>query len=66
MANPFELYNDRFCDECGDYCLEGEMMYFHEDDIICWTCADMAEVVCECDNYKRPEYEQCYECYQKP
>lgn len=64
MANPFERKFDGQCDRCGDHLLEGDMTYAHEDEFMCYSCADELNIVCGCDEKKKPEYDECYDCHQ--
>ena len=63
MANPFESNYDNNCNSCGDKVYAGDDMYAHEGIFICENCAQLEDLICECGNYKKAEYESCYECH---
>ena len=63
MSNPVIAEYSFKCDVCGDWCEAGEELFYHEDSKHCLGCAEVAEVVCSCGQYKKPEYDQCYECW---
>lgn len=65
MANPFELKGKRNCFGCSDEMLSGDMVFFHDDHVLCESCADDNGIVCECGNYKKEEYQKCYTCFQE-
>ena len=63
MSNPFDRKFDGQCDRCGDTMLEGEITYAFDDEFMCFECAQNFDIVCMCDNVKKPEYAECYECH---
>ncbi len=65
MPNPMEAFANSFCDICGDSIPEGEEIYFHNNEKYCRDCADNENIVCDCGNYKKPEFDVCYSCYQE-
>lgn len=66
MSNPFTIKTYGKCFQCDDVMNEGDMAYYHENKMFCEYCADKENIVCtDCENYKKPEYEQCYECYNE-
>lgn len=63
MANPFEAKFDSECENCGETVIEGDEMYATDDGFLCPDCASEEGYVCsDCGNFKKPEYELCYEC----
>lgn len=62
MANPFETRFRSRCADCGDDVDAGDDMYAHDEEFICSDCANALDVVCHCGNYKKEEYETCYDC----
>jgi hypothetical protein len=62
MANPFETKRSSVCDGCGEGVFQGDLMFAHEGEFFCEMCADEMDCVCECGDYKKPEYEMCYNC----
>lgn len=62
MANPFPCKFDSQCQNCGNYLDAGEEMYAHDQMFICADCANEADAVCECGNYKKPEFKTCFTC----
>jgi hypothetical protein len=66
MSNPFYAHFNSRCQCCGDDVLEGEECFAYEDEFICKECAEEANIVCpECGNFKKPDYDTCYECYEE-
>ena len=64
MANPFLTQFDSDCNSCGDTVDEGDEMYACEGQFLCPSCADAGDYVCSCGNFKKSEYQTCYECSQ--
>lgn len=62
--NPFEAKFSSMCTDCEMTVEEGDMMFSDSGDFICQDCADERDIICECGNYKKPDFEQCYECRQ--
>lgn len=66
MSNPFQTKFESQCAYCTDYCRENELMFAHDGEFICWSCAAEADVICpndDCENYKKPNYPKCYGCF---
>ena len=63
--NPCPAFPHTSCDVCGEEMEEGDHVFFHEGDKYCELCAEDINIVCECGQYKKPEYETCYECKEK-
>lgn len=63
MPNPFERKFDGECNRCEQMMVEGDLTYAHDDEYICWECADDMEIVCACDAKKSPDYDECYDCH---
>ena len=62
MANPFQVKFDSECQECGSIVDQGENMFADDGMFICEPCAEELGVICSCGNYKKPEYDTCYNC----
>ena len=62
MSNPFENQFDSECQNCGEKVEEGEMMYAFDGEFWCESCMS-EENICECGNYKKEEYDECYDCH---
>lgn len=63
MANPFEnVRTASECYNCEDIVTKGELMFAHDGEFICEQCAIDLGCVCGCGDYKKPEYETCYNC----
>ena len=63
MSNPFPAKFDSTCDSCDDPISEGDATYAVDGDFACETCADANGNVCpECGEYKKEEYDTCYNC----
>jgi hypothetical protein len=55
------------CARCGTTIEEGEELFFltnlfDEKEKICWVCAQMDGLLCECGNQKKQEHPTCYSC----
>ena len=62
MANPFPSKFDGSCKNCGSQIYAGDDVYSHAGMFICDVCAAEADAICECGNYKKPEYKKCFGC----
>lgn len=62
MSNPFQATFDSTCDSCGDDIIENEWCVADDGSFICEGCAEDQGKLCECGNYKKPNFELCYEC----
>ena len=63
MSNPFPNHFDSTCDSCGDDIFEGDLVFVIDDQFVCEDCADANDNICpECGNFKKEEYEFCFEC----
>ena len=65
MSNPFETKFDSTCNSCGEVVPEGEEMYAVDGDFVCKKCAEENGNVCDCGNFKKTEYDECFECYEE-
>jgi hypothetical protein len=66
MSNPFTSKYDGACQGCGDRVLKDDYMFGHEGLFICMQCAEDEEIVCpDCSEYKKPEFDKCYNCFKK-
>lgn len=65
MANPFSAQFDSTCDSCGDPIMEGDEIFATPEGFVCPDCAEEGGYVCECGNFKKPEYEECYDCFNE-
>ena len=64
MPNPLPAFPNTFCDNCEELIPEDDNVYFCDDGKFCQQCAGENNNVCECGNYKKEEFETCYECSQ--
>lgn len=62
MANPGKAYEYTRCSVCDEKIGEGNPVYFHESERYCSDCAEDSNIVCDCGDYKKPQYESCYNC----
>ena len=62
MPNPMPAFRNVICDDCGEPIPEGEDVFFVDGSRFCGDCASANGNICECGNYKKAEYETCYEC----
>lgn len=62
MSNPFEAHFDSTCDDCGDPIDEGDTTFAVDGQYVCKSCAEKNGNVCHCGEFKKEEYETCFEC----
>jgi len=62
MSNPVPAFEYTSCDGCGERLEEGDDLFLHEGEKLCDVCAAEEEIICECGQYKKPQYAKCYEC----
>lgn len=60
----FTAKYDTRCTECDDDIMEGDPIFFADGAKLCQGCADDAGYVCECGEYKKPEFDTCFDCHQ--
>lgn len=65
MSNPFPAKFDSKCQSCGEKIFEDENTYAVDGQFVCAKCAEENGNVCECGNFKKEEYDQCFECYEE-
>jgi recombinational DNA repair protein (RecF pathway) len=65
MANPVPAFKGSSCTACGKPLTEGEDLYLHGDDKLCSECALTEGVVCQCGQYKKPQFKHCYICFKE-
>lgn len=63
MSNPFNNQFDSRCGMCEGFVGEGDQMFAHEGQFICSSCANNEDLVCSCGNYKKAEYDECFDCF---
>ena len=63
MANPVSARFKTTCEICEGDIEEGDDLFYHEDARHCLGCAEVASIVCSCGSYKKPDYNQCYDCW---
>ena len=52
------------CAECGETIYKDEEIFFIDGEKYCPGCAGDMGYVCDCGAYKKPEYDECFECHQ--
>ena len=62
MSNPVPAFKNTFCDSCGKDIDEDDDVFLTDDGKLCTECAEENDYVCECGQYKKAEYSQCWEC----
>ena len=62
MANPVPAFPNTRCDNCDDTLEEGDDLYLTDDGKMCQKCAKENDYVCSCGSFKKPEFNNCYEC----
>lgn len=65
MPNPMPAFKNSTCDNCDEEIEEGADVYFHDGNKLCVSCAEDENIVCDCGSYKKPEYDQCYNCFHE-
>jgi len=65
MSNPFPAHFDSNCNSCGDDIYQGDDCFAVDGQFVCRNCAESNGNVCpDCQNYKREEYDTCFECHE--
>ena len=62
MPNPVNATWRTKCAACDNWIEVDDRIYFTDDGKMCTDCAGYAGFVCECGNFKKDEYETCWEC----
>ena len=62
MSNPVPAFKGSSCNNCGEQIDENDDLYLHDGEKFCTDCANKNNLVCDCGNYKKEEYETCYDC----
>jgi hypothetical protein len=62
MANPFQAKFNSTCNDCSGTVEPGDNMFADDGDFICEDCATDRNIICECGNYKKEEYDTCFDC----
>ncbi len=65
MSNPSSAFKNTICDICGEDIPEGDDLFFHDHEKYCKSCAEEADIVCDCGDYKKPEFEYCFSCHNE-
>lgn len=65
MPNPVEAFGGTGCDVCGEYIYEGDSLFFDDNQKLCEECAGENDNICDCGNYKKSQFDECYECNQE-
>ena len=64
MSNPFLPQFMSSCDWCSDSVSPDDIMFCHKGDFICESCAAEKQLICVCGNYKKDQYNNCYDCHE--
>lgn len=62
MSNPFSAFPNTTCDGCDERLKEGDDVWIYDGQKLCTSCAESEGWICECGNFKKPEFNQCYDC----
>ena len=65
MANPFPAHFDSNCQSCGDDIWENDNVFVVDGQFVCPSCAKEAGNVCDCGNFKKSEYDECFDCHNE-
>ena len=60
--NPQPAFKNTTCDNCCNPIPEDDDVFFHDGCKLCEDCADDEDCVCDCGQYKNPDYVECYNC----
>ncbi len=62
MGNPVVAKWAADCEGCDTKIQEDDLMYFTDEGKICTDCAESEGFVCYCGNFKKLDFDQCYDC----
>lgn len=62
MSNPFPASFDSKCDMCGVRIPKENNIFAVDFLFICADCANSSWNVCGCGNFKKSEFETCFQC----
>jgi len=62
--NPCRAFKGVKCDSCGEQLEEGEDLFYTDSGKLCLGCAEAEDYVCPCGQYKKPDFDECYECHR--
>lgn len=62
MPNPITAQWNNECEGCEGTIEKGEDIYFTDEGKLCIECATDEGYVCECGNFKKPDFNRCYDC----
>lgn len=63
MGNPYPAFKNTYCTDCGEEVEEDDDIYIYLNEKYCTSCAKRQRIVCECGNFKKPQYNTCYDCH---
>ena len=62
MGNPGSAFKGAICDQCSETLEEGDDVYFCDGQKFCEECADENGNVCDCGNFKKDDFKECFDC----
>lgn len=62
MPNPITVQWPTKCEDCEEEIPKGEELFFTDEGKLCVNCANNNGYVCDCGNFKKPDFNQCYDC----
>jgi hypothetical protein len=65
MANPFKTKFKSTCQSYGEIVEEGDDMFAIDGQFVCEQCAEAGDNICECGNFKKEEYDTCFDCHEE-
>lgn len=64
MPNPIEAKYPTICGDCGEKIEPGDDIFFIDNSKTCELCAENSGNVCDCGQFKKEEFNQCFDCSQ--
>ena len=62
MANPVPAFPNTKCDQCDELITEGDYVFLSDGLKFCVDCAEENGNMCECGQFKKEEFKECYDC----
>lgn len=62
MSNPVTAFPNTICDQCEYLITESDYVFLLDGLKYCVDCASENGNICDCGQFKKEEFKQCYDC----
>ena len=62
MANPVKAFRDTPCYQCDETIDKDDDLFLMDGEKYCYECAEENGNVCECGQFKKEDFKECYDC----